>query len=66
MEGDRLLGRRLGEREREVSEGVKDLFRSSPRPKLFRSQSLPYLRRGGVLDLLGVYLRRRGRGELLS
>lgn len=27
MEGERLLGRLLGEREREVSEGVKDLSR---------------------------------------
>ncbi len=31
MEGERLLGRLLGEREREASEGVKDLARLSPR-----------------------------------
>ncbi len=41
MEGERLLGRLLGEREREVSECVKDLFRSPRLGLLLRSLSLP-------------------------
>lgn len=53
MEGERLLRFLLGEREREVSDGSKDLARS-PRPRFHRPPSLPELRRTGVGDRLGV------------
>ena len=65
-EGDRLLRRLLGEREREVSEGVKDLSRSSPRLELLLSLLLSCRRRGGVRVLLRVCCRRLGRGESSS
>lgn len=42
-EGERLLGRLLGEREREASEGVTDLARLSPNLGVLRSLSLSLL-----------------------
>ncbi len=65
-EGERRFRFLLGEREREVSEGVKDLARASPRPGLLRPLPLPDPRRGGLGDLLGVGRRRRGRGDSSS
>lgn len=53
MEGERRLRFLLGEREREVSDGSKDLARS-PRPRFLRPPSLPDSRRTGVGDRLGV------------
>ena len=55
MERVRLFRCLLGEREREVSEGVKDLVRSSPRPGLLRLLSLPDPRCTGGRDLLREY-----------
>jgi hypothetical protein len=52
MEGDRRLRVLLGEREREVSEGVEDRARSSPRPRFLRPLSLIAPRRTGVGDRL--------------
>ena len=52
IDGVRLFVCLLGEREREVSEGVKDLARSSPRSGVLRPLPLP-ARFTGVGDLLG-------------
>lgn len=47
--------RGLGERERDISDVVGDLPRSSPRLiDLLRSRSLPSLRGGGERERLGV------------
>lgn len=62
MEGLRLLRLLLGEREREVSEGVKDLARSSPGLEVLRPLLLADPRQGGDRDRLGVY-RRLGLGD---
>ena len=53
IDGVRLFLCLLGEREREVSEGVKDLARSSPRSGVFRPLPLSDPRFVGVGDLLG-------------
>lgn len=58
-EGERRLRFLLGEREREVSDGSKDLARS-PRPRYLRPLSLLDPRRTGVGERLGVYRCRRG------
>ena len=53
MEGlGRLCGLLLGERERELEDGVKDLARSSPRSGVLRLLPSALLRGGGG-DLLG-------------
>lgn len=52
-EGVRLLWYVLGEREREASEGVKDLARSSPRSGFLRGLPFPDPLRTGDLDLTG-------------
>ena len=64
-EGERLLRFLLGEREREVSDGSKDLARS-PRPRYLRPLSPLVPRRTGVGDRLGVYRCRRGLGRSSS
>lgn len=64
-EGLRLLGRLLGDGEREASEDVRDLSRS-PRLVLLGPLSLPYCRGTGDGERAGVCRRRRDGGEASS